>query len=185
MRFQDTIEKLKRYPVPSIGGAILLACLVALYFRSGVLSELETRLDDVSRQAIQIDTNLVTGATLVENLEQMRGLVTSLEERIIRQLELPTNKKYFYQLEAETGATLADLQQNPSTPPGKGSTRAFVPVPYAITLSGTFPQMIAYFDELEKGRHFCRVRNFNVQRGRDASQSAVTLAINLELLGWP
>ena len=185
MSFQDIIEKLKRFPIPTISGAVLLVCMVGFYFRNGILSDLESRLDEVSRQTIQVDTNLVTGATLEENLQQMRGLTVKLEERIIRPAELPTNKAYFYQLEAETGVSVADLQQSQPAPLPSGSTRAFVAVPYAITLSGTFPQMIAYFDELEKGRHFCRVRNFNVQRGRDAAQSVVTLAINLELLGWP
>ena len=186
MTAQDIVEKLKRYPVRSVCGAILLVCLADYYFRADMLGDLEVVLDTASRQAVQVDTNILSGATLEKDLEEMRTMVAELEPRIVKQLELAENQKYFYVLESETGVSLADLRQIAPPPPAKGAAAtAFVGVSYNLTLSGTYAQAVAYFDELENGSRFYRLRNFNLQRGRDSASGAITLAISLELLGWP
>jgi len=183
MTTADLIEKLRRFPVPSIAIAIVVACLVANYFRADVLSVRDAELEEVRDQREQVDLNLVVGSTLDEHATEMRARVAELDARVVQPSELAQNMNYFYQLESATGVGLIDLKQN---------VLADKPVPknqlggisYTISLSGQFPQVIGYFNELEKGTRFYRLLNFNLQRGRETTQSSVSLTLNFELLGW-
>lgn len=186
MKLQDLIEKFKRFPVPSICGGIILVCFLAFYLRMELISDLEIRQDEASRQANQVDTNIVAGASLEDHVAQMRAKVGELNERVVRPLELATNHKYFYSIESETGVRLADLRQNPPAPPAKGTVKpTFIGVGYNVVLSGTFAQAVAYLSELENGPRLYHLKSFDLQRGREANQPTVTLALNLELLGLP
>lgn len=186
MTFQDLIEKLKRHPAPAICGCVVLVCFLNFYFRMDQISALQTRQEEIARQAEQVDNNLMTGSNLEEQLVAMRAKVEQLEARLVRPSELANNLKYFYRLESETGVTLSDLRQNPPPPPAKGAARPlFAGVAYNVVLAGSFNQVIAYFNDLENGERFYRLTNFNLQRGREANQASLTLALNLELLGTP
>lgn len=186
MTFRDIIERIKRYPVPVVCGLIALVCLVNFNFRMEMLSELQIQRDEASRQAGQMDENIVASSTLEEHVNEMKKLLAELEQRIVRTSELEVNYSYFYRLESETGVALADLGQAATPPPARGAQKtAFVPVGYNLILSGSFPRIIAYLNELENGSRFYRLKSFNLQRGREANQTTVTLAVSLEQLGWP
>ncbi len=182
MTFADLIDKLRRHPLPASCGFVLLLSFFVFYFRMDVIAGLESRHEEVSRQAAQMDANVVAGGNLDEHVARMRGMLATLEERLVRSSELAVNLKYFYQVEAETGVTLADLRQVAAAAkaPEKGSYQS---VGYSVVLTGGFPQIVAYFDELESGPRVYRISNFNLQKSRELSQSSLTLALNLELLG--
>lgn len=183
MTTADLIEKFRRFPIPSIAAAVVLACFLANYFRVDLLSDLEAELNDVRDQREQIDMNLVVGSTLEEHAVEMRARVAELDARVVQPAELAQNMNYFYQLESATGVGLSDLKQN---------VLAEKPVPknqlggisYTISLSGQFPQVIGYFNELERGSRFFRLKNFNLQRGRETTQASVSVTLDFELLGW-
>lgn len=184
MNLNDLIEKLKRYPVPVVSGAMLIGCFLAFYFRMDMISALELRQEEANSQANQVADNAVAGTSLDDHVESMRVLSAELDRRVVRQSELAVNLKYFYGFEAETGVSLSDLRQNVAAAKGPGQT-VYSGVGYNLILSGSFDQIIAYFDELENGERFYRLNNFNLQRGREAGQSSIMLALNLELLGLP
>lgn len=196
MTLQALIEKIKRYPLPTLCGLIVLICAVYFNFRVEMLTELQIQRDEAIRQAGQMDENLVASASrdqsiagnasLAENLQKMKEHLEKLEDRIVRSSELEVNYGYFYRLESETGVSLADLSQSGPVAPAKGVAKtAFVPVGYNLIISGRFSRIIAYLDELENGERFYRLKSFNLQRGREVDQTAVTIALNLELLGQP
>ena len=191
MTTADLIEKLKRYPVPSISAAVVLLCLITFYFQLDLVDNLKTRRDEIDDEAVRMEDNIVAGNNLEEQLREMKTRLEDLNSRLIEPLELAENLKYFYSFESATGVSLADLRQNTAPPPAKGgkgggkSSGHLEGIGYTVTLSGTFAQAVAYFDELENGRRLYRLRNFQLQRGREVNQSAITLALNLELLGTP
>jgi Tfp pilus assembly protein PilO len=184
MTAQDLIEKLRRYPVPTMCGVIVVACLLAYYFRSDLTTELEDQQNDVMRQVAQVDFNIGAGANLDDHLAQMRSKSAELEGRIIKQSELANNLKYFYQFESATGVSMADLRQLMATVI-KGEKPLYIGVPYSLNLSGTFPQIVSYLNELESGEHFYRLKTFSLSRGRESTHNTVNLVVNLELAGWP
>ncbi len=183
MTSADLVEKIRRYPVPTFSGLVVFICLFAYYFRSDILTVLDARQNEVLGQRDLIDLNLVAGSTLREHMQEMRAKFAELESRVVQPAELAQNMNYFYQLESNTGVSLVELKQNaPSDKPVPKNQLGGVA--YTISLSGTFPQVIGYFNELETGTRFYRLRSFNLQRGRETSQSSVSLTLNLELLGW-
>lgn len=183
MTTADLTEKFRRYPIPFVCGAIAFVCLVAFYFRVDLLSDLEARRNEVLDQRSQMDLNLVAGSSLQEHVVEMRSRFAALEERVVQPSELANNMNYFYQLESSTGVGLADLRQN-VTSDKPAPKKQLGGVSYSVSLTGTFAQIIGYFDELENGSRYYRLRSFSLQRGRELNQSIVALSLNLELLGW-
>jgi hypothetical protein len=192
MTLQDLVEKLRRYPVPTACGAIVFVCFFAFYLRMNLITDLEIENDDVQRQAQQVEQNLTHGRTLEKHIAEMDAKVTEFNARVIKPAELANNLKYFYEIEAVTRVSIADLRQSVSTP-AKSTTKAILAsVDYSVLVTGRFDQVLSYINELEHGRHFFRLEGFNLQRGRQEGTPAdatgpgpVTMSLNLQLLGWP
>ncbi|MGH8021356.1 MAG: hypothetical protein ACREIA_24370 [Opitutaceae bacterium] len=183
MTTEDLVERIKRYPLQIACGAVVLVCALLYYFRMGVVSEVETNLDEALRKSNRVEDNIAAGASLQDHLSAMNTFVSELGPRLVQPADLADNLKYFYKLESETGVTLGDLRQ--SAPGAKGKDELFVGVGYDVMLSGTFIQVVSFINELEHGERFFRLRNFNLQRGREVGQPSLMLSMNIELLGSP
>ena len=189
MTLQDLAEKLRRYPIPSTCGAIVLVCFFAFYLRMSLLTDLEIENDGVQRELQQVEHNVAHGRTLAEHITEMKDRTAALDARIIKTDELANNLRYFYEIEASTRVAIGELRQNVSVP-AKGAPKTILAgVDYTVQLSGRFHEIVAYLNELEHGRHFYRLKSFNLQRGRiepsGANPAPVALSLNLELLAWP
>lgn len=192
MTLQDLVEKLRRFPVPTSCGAIVLVCFFAFYLRMDLITELQIDNDDVQRQMQQFERNLAHGRTLEKHIAEMDTKVAELDARVIKPAELANNLKYFYEIEASTHVAIADLRQSVPAP-AKGAARTILAgVDYSVLVTGRFDQVLSYLNELEHGRHFFRLESFNLQRGSDQSRPAdgkgpgsVTMSLNLQLLSWP
>jgi len=190
MTLQDLIEKLRRFPVPTACGAIVVVCFFAFYLRMSLLTDLEIENDGVQRQMQQIEQNLTHGKSLGEHIAQMKEKVAELDARVIKPAELANNLKYFYEIEAATGVSIGDLRQSVAAPV-KGAPKTILSsVDYSVLITGQFHQVVAYLNELEHGRHFYRLESINIQRSPSAATtpgagSPVSASLNLKLLGWP
>lgn len=192
MTLQDLVEKLRRFPVPTSCAAIVIVCFFAFYLRMSLITDLEIENDDVQRQAQQFDQNQTHGRTLEKHIADMEAKVAEFNTRVIKPAELANNLKYFYEIEASTRVSIADLRQS-VTAPGKSAAKTVVlGIDYSVLVTGRFDQALSYLNELEHGRHFFRLESFNMQRGRQeaptegpAGPGAVTMSLNLQLLGWP
>jgi len=191
MTLQDLIEKLRRFPVPTACGAIVLVCFFAFYLRMNLLTDLEIENDTVQRQLQQVEQNITHGKTLGEHIEQMKAKVAELDSRVIKPAELANNLKYFYEIEATTRVSIGDLRQSVAAPV-KGAPKTILSaVDYSVLITGQFHEVVSYLNELEHGRYFYRLESINLQRGRSdgtgtkSKADPVTMSLNLKLLGWP
>lgn len=189
MTFQDLAEKLRRYPIPSACGLIVFVCFFAFYLRMNLLTDLDIENGAVQSQVDQVEKNVQDGRTLSADLEKMKAAMATFDTRVIRPAELADNLKYFYELEAATQTSIADLRQSIPAPV-KGAPKAILsPVEYSVIVNGRFDQVISYISELERGRHFYRLKGVSIQRGRDepgkVGGTPLVMSLNLELLGWP
>ncbi len=190
MTLQDLLEKLRRFPVPSTCAAIILVCFFGYYLRMDMLTELEIESGDVERQLRQVEQNVSHGRALPADIAEMKRSVDELESRLVKGAELANNLKYFYELEVTTHVVIADLRQTAAEPVNGAGRSVLAGVGYSMMLSGSFHQIVSYLNELEHGRHFCRLRSIAVQRvERGASESKeptpLSVSLNLELLAWP
>ena len=93
---------------------------------------------------------------------------------------------------AETveGVKLLDVRQATPPRPARGAPKTlFAPVPFNLSVQGTYAQLLQFLGELQNGRHLCRINNATFNKpggvgGADTSATQpITLSLSIELLG--
>ncbi len=182
MTKEEIIAFVKKNPI-SIGcGALSLALAAGIYFRSDELPAAEDELAEKSTEAARLAANIQNAAQLKEQVEALTVADKEMETRLVT-LEQLKNYGYFYKLESETGTKMTAINQSIVAPP-KGAKTAFIPVPFTITVQGSFAQILDYLRRLESGARYCRVMGVTCSV-TPTDRNTVTLALNLELLGLP
>ncbi len=188
MNFADIIARIKKQPVGFAGGAICLLCAGWLYFRSDEIDKRQAEYKILADKAEVIRSNVGFAKNLPEQVAELQVSTKELEGRLVRAGQLAVNLQYFYKLEAENEVKLLDVRQNPLPKSAKGS---YVGIPYNVNVQGSYKQVMAFLQRLEKGRHFCRINTATFSKGGGTSEgpqssaNQMTLALSLELLGQP
>lgn len=182
-------ENLKRRPLVCACGVLVLALGIALYFRSGITTELKSRLDVREKEFTRLNNNVKFSAQLDSQLEALRKTNSTIEAGALRAGELARNQQVFLRLLPETGVKLVDLVQAPvsakAIPAAKGAPAAaattFAPLTFNLTIQGDYAQLMDFMKRLERGPTLSRVT-----AGRIASptEGAQTLTLTVELLGF-
>jgi hypothetical protein len=184
MTNQEAMVMLRKNPISFGCGALAFLRSVGIYLRSEALPDAEADMTQKSAAAERIASNLKYSTQLKEQADGLVAANTAIDARIIRASQLGANTQYFYKLEADTGVKLLDLRQVTASvaKPAKGS---FSPVAFAVTVQGTFPQVIEFLRQVENGTHYCRVMTAVCSSNPSSRNLPLTLALNLELLGVP
>lgn len=186
---EQLVAILKKNPVVSAAVIICVALAVAHYLRSDLIAATATRLDEQTKEGQRLAANIKNSAQLPEQLARVSAATKEVESRLLRVESLANNLQYFYKLEADTGVKLIDLRQ--TTDSGRTAKTGRIPVSFALTLHGEYPQVLDFLRRVESGSHYCRVRSANVipfDAGAGSSgmrSDAAKLTLNLELLGVP
>ena len=186
MTFADIIAGIKKQPIGVACGAICLLCAGWLYYRSDEIDKRQAEFKTTSDKAAVIKSNVGFAKNLPEQVAELQVSTKELEGRLVRAGQLAVNLQYFYKLEAENEVKLLDVRQNPLPKGAKGS---YVGVPYNVNIQGTYKQVMAFLERLEKGRPFCRINSAtftkSVLSSGEGASTGMTLALSLELLGLP
>lgn len=184
MTSADIIGHIKKQPLGFGCGLLCLILAGVLYYRGSKIEENQTVFEAKSAEAAKITSNVSTSKNLSEQVQQVQALTKDLDARLVHAGQLAVNLQYFYKLEAETEVKLLNIAQN--TFPKSIST-TYAGVSYNMSVQGSYKQIMVFLNRLENGRHFCRFTSvvFAKMPGGDASQNAMTLTLNLELLGQP
>jgi len=186
---EQLVAVLKKNPVVSVAVLICVGLAAAHYFRSDLIAAAATRVEEQTKEGQRLAANIKNSAQLPEQLARVSAATKEVDSRLVRVGSLANNLQYFYKLEADTGVKLIDLRQ--ITDPGRAAKTGRIPVSFALTLHGEYPQVLDYLRRVESGSHFCRVRTANVipfDAGAGSSglrSDAAKLTLNLELLGVP
>lgn len=185
MTFADIIARVKKQPVGFVCGVICLLCAGWLYYRSDEIDRLQTDLKTTSDKAAVIRSNVGFAKNLPEQVAELQVSTKELEARLVSAGKLAVNLQYFYKLEAENEVKLLDVRQNPVS---KGAKSPYVGIPYNVNVEGSYKQVMAFLQHLEKGRHFCRINTATFNKALGSAEGAppgMTMALSLELLGQP
>ncbi len=189
---QVLISGVKKYPIPVLCGALSLAVMVLLYFRSDLQASQQADLKKYSAESARYRANISNSVQLQEQLDFLIQANQAIKERSLSAEGLAQNLQYFYRLETEIGIK-ADLRPGARpTPiraavggkavPGKKATPPnYVALNYIISVKGDFDQLITFLRRLEQGVYFCRINTASAA----PSGSGMTLNLNLDLLGTP
>lgn len=184
MTNEEAIAMMKKNPISLGCGALSFLLAVGLYLRMEALPDAEAELTQKSAAAERIGMNIKYSAQLKEQADALVAANAEIDTRIIRASEFGNNTQYFYKLETETGVKLLDLRQTTAsvTKPAKGT---YSPVSFAVTVQGTFPQILTFLRQLENGAHYSRVLTATCTTNAAARSGPLTLALTLDLLGLP
>lgn len=192
MTNEDLIALIKKQPVAFLCGFVILASGLTLYFRSEAVDQAASEAQEKEKEFKKIDLNVRSTAGLPEATSEIQAAAKQFEARLVRAPQLANNLQIFYRLETETGLKLLDARQLPVPALRGGEKRgAYVPVPFQVTVQGTYAQVHEFLRRLENGPHFQRLNQVTITKfsaGGDtsfATSGALNANINLELLGTP
>lgn len=177
---QTIIVGIKKFPLLILAGLVSVALAITIYLRSDLLVEQQAELDKKSAESTKHRANVSNSAQLPEHLEFLMQANNAVRDRTLNANSLAQNLQYFYKLEAEVGVKYTDLRPGPRDvlSANKGP---YVPLNYALNVSGDFPRLITFLRRLEQGVYFCRINTATL----NGSSSGVTLSLDLDLLGTP
>jgi len=185
---------LRNHALASICCVITIGLVVAFLIRMDLLEQTRAEAEQLQKEAANMKVNLRNATGLKENLSAINGLLATVDARLVHQEDLASNLQYFYRLETETGAKILLLRQmtgaggtGPVSTPAKASSRS---IPYSLIIEGSFPQVMAFLTQLERGPHFNRTTVFTAQRGATDSaegfrSGTVVVNLSIELMGTP
>ncbi len=184
MSGSDVIIFVKKRPVVVVCAVIALVCLGVLYFRWDEIDASKAAYDEAFKADQEILANVRNAASLPQQIETIQRATKNLESRLVHAGQLAINLQYFYRLENDTGVKLVDVRQNQI---GRPSKALYIGVPYNVTVQGSFPHVMDFMRRLESGRHFARFNTLSFSKiaGADAGGDALSVAMNVELLGTP
>lgn len=188
MTAADLIALAKKHPVGTVCLLVTIACGAALYFRSGQVAASQAEYEARSAESAKMINNVTNAPGLDAQLEEITALAKELDGRLVRAGQLAVNLQYFYKLEADNGVKLLDVRQNALPRAPRGPKTIFTPVPYSLSVQGTYDELVKFLTQVEHGRHFCRINSLVLTKaggvGPNAGQE-LNLSITLDLLGLP
>jgi Tfp pilus assembly protein PilO len=185
----DITAILKKHPLSVICGLLAVICGGLLYYRAGNIATSQSDLEKATAEANKMIANVRNSTGLAEQVTEIQNQRKELEGRLLKAGQLAVNLQYFYKLEAETEVKLqGDVRQGIAAK----TNRAYIGVPFAVSVQGTYPQVANFINRLQNGRHFCRITSATLSKGQGGDSGAVAngapdmlLSLNLELLGQP
>lgn len=183
MTNEEALAFIKKNPITVGCGALSLALIVAIYFRSDLIPEAEVELNQKTSEADKHASNIKNSAQLKEQLEALVAANKEVDARVVRAGDLGRNNQYFYKIIGESGVKQIDLRQT-----GISATKTksgFTPVSFTVAVQGDLNQIMHFLSLLESGARYCRVTSANFTVPAGDRGGPITLNLNLELLGLP
>jgi Type II secretion system (T2SS), protein M subtype b len=157
-----------------------------IYYRSDMLPDARGVLEQKQKQGELLAANIEDSGQLKEQHAALVAANETITDRMIHIDQLAENTGYFYRLESETGTKLADPHQIPWTAPPKNAPKTnFTSVAFAITASGSYPQLLDLLRKLESGEHYCRVDTLSLKPISNQRGSQLSMIVNIDLMAVP
>lgn len=188
----------KKNPLGVTCGVVILLLVLAWFLRSGTAADLvgldlvdtapaaEKELGEKTKEARGYETNARYAAQMKEHLEALAIANKEIDTRLVRAGQLAANYQIFYRLFAESGVKQSELRQIGVAPAPKGAAaKPFVPVAFAVTVTGNFNQIVHFLRLLETGSRYTRLVNAVCSVPSSDRNGPCTLALTVEILGLP
>ena len=185
MSKEALFDKLKEFRVLLIGMAATVVLLGVYFFRTGPGSDLDIQYSDLDSEVKLLTSNKLNGVNLSENLETIKKYTDLMNDRFISQ-NLADIQEVFYTLERESGVSLENLQRpemlsEPIKP--KANEVEYQPLSMAVTISGTFKNVLKFILSLENSPLLYRYNALKVSNEAQSTEAdLISLTLNLELL---
>lgn len=189
LQTKDIAPLLKKSPLVTGCGLLVLILLVFSYFRMGSMDELQSVIDEKSRALRVLDQNVKNSAQLEVHINELRSLNALLRKGALREGDLVGNQQFFLRLEDELGIKITDYRSTPSSPaPGAAAGGAqagtgsgpFVTLRFSLSASGSYTQLMNFTKGFEAHPTLCSVVNASYSEIEGELKS---LNITVDVLG--
>jgi len=184
----DLLALIKKQPIAFAAGFVALVCAVLMYFNMGEVDAAAQRYEEKQTEARKVNDNLRFAQGLAEQTAELKQAGAEFETRLVRASQLASNLQFFYRLESETGVKLLDVRQNPIPVPRTGAPKTqYSPVPFTLSVQGTYPQIFDFVRRVEAGSYFTRFTNVTVTKAASDQgfSDRLNVSLALEMLGQP
>ncbi len=180
IEIKGVVNACKRRPVLCVCVFLALVLVAVAYFRKEAMADRQATLEERTKLLRKLSTNIKYADKLAQHTESLRQVNKVIADNSLKVGELALNQQIFLLLESETGVKLIDLRPLPVLPPAKGEAPdAYVPMGFALTISGQYRQLITFVKRLEQGPTLARIVSASIGESGDAVQN---LSLNVELL---
>jgi hypothetical protein len=189
MNVSEILGKLKQYPIAIGGVAAAIVLALVFFMRKDNVPNLEVDRDVLRTQwEAMLENDQRSGVDLIDQVDKVKKASENVRSRLMDRDQKAINYQYFYQLEERTKITLSRIAQSDtlppaSPPPGKPKLKLFSPIDYAISVVGTFQQVVTFLNEMEHGRFFTRVEKFSCGLAGGDNAGLIQVSMQMDVLG--
>jgi len=187
MNKDAVIEILKRYPVAIISTIFALICLLVIFFRGDISSDLEGVESDLNRSITTLNTNAKNAPALAEEVELIEALVEKIDIHLFDREQRAVNTNFFYTLEEllpirlngvnQTGAQVPNIQVK-----GKNALKLYGYLTYDIAIQGSYDDVVRLLKEISSFNAFIRVVGVQMAGSRAANKQNQIARIRIAVL---
>lgn len=180
--FQQFLVFSRRYPLVVASGALILLLGAAGYFQWQSQRDRAAQLDDVRTKGEAMLLSLTNHPRITAELATVQEALDFIDKNLIAEGDLAENLGYFYQMELRSRLRLHQLNQLSSQPQPEGSP--FIAVPFSLSITGTYRQLMTLLHELETGPRQLKISRYTFSHSDDKPDS-LSLSLTCELLAKP
>jgi hypothetical protein len=185
MSNEQLFALIKKNPL-SVGCAVLALLIgVVIYLRGDLVAETTKLLEEKTAEGERLNANVNNAAQLPEQLAAITEARAEIEKRFVRGIDLAQNLQYFYRLEADTGAKILTLRQNPPASVKPGAKAALGPVSFSVSFQGPYFTVMEFLRRLENGLHYSRITAAGISTTAANRNGPLTVSVTVELFGQP
>ncbi len=187
MSTNTLVDRLKRYPLAVICAVVLLVCLVLMFLRGSVVSELEGVEAELNARIHTIEQNSVNSKGLEAQVNTLESEVSDLDSRLFDPSEVGINTKFFYSFEKLEDVLITGVSQLPVddavlTAGGPHELNLYSALVYEVSLEGSFAQLLSFMHSLHTVDPLIRVADFQISSVKKSKSDEETLAAKLRVL---
>ncbi len=159
---------------------VILVCGGLHILHLGKAETLKAEYDRLVKKRSSILLNLKNGATFAQDIQELNKILENIDSRLFDSKELAANYNYFFQIEAQTGVKLSNLQQfNPSTAAtnkkGDNKNKNYSSLRYELGVTGTFSQIMNFLRHVEGGLSLFRIDRISITQGKVIDEATDSL----------
>jgi hypothetical protein len=183
MNFSDFIQwiaTVRRHPLSALCGTIVLLCAIACWYVYGNMKWLELEHKQVLQDSDLDLSSMLSGPSVRQERLAALEVTHRIEDNLVIEDNLAENLWYFYKVEQQTKAHIAELR--PLNSLISDSKAYYRRVPFSIRVTGTYEQTAAFLYAIETGPRLSYFTSLTFRRADPASLQVI-LEFNVELLG--
>jgi len=178
--FMNWIGTVRRHPLSALCGTICVLCAVACWYIYGNMKWLELEHKQILQDGDLDLASMISGPSVKQERLAAIEVTRRIEDNLVVEDNLAENLWYFYKIEQQSKAHIAELR--PLNSIVSDSRAYYRRVPFSVRVTGTYEQAGAFLYAIETGPRLSYITTLSMRRAEpDGLQ--VVLEFNVELLG--